>query len=347
MNSNHLRQPNRQKPNKEELMDTPLISDLTFELLPVLLQEGCKLFQNKRERDMFLLGSLSLISGSLPNVYGFYHRKKVYCHLYCMVVAPPASGKGVLTESLKYVVKIQDYLKDAHKINLDDFFNLKDNPDNSSLRKPKIKRLTIPANSSSAAFMTTLQNSGGQGIIFETEADTLSATLKNDWGNYSDLLRKAFHHEPITSSRVNDEMNVDIEEPKLAVLVSGTLNQLEMMKLDDPANGLKSRFLFYVFETLPVFKRDSSNNLDSYFNTFDELGSKLLHIYKFLETHEVKFSLEEEQKDLFYNYFNKKTNLVVKEYNGFMAGIIYRLGISSFRLVMIVAVLRSFEKGLL
>lgn len=36
-----------------------------------------------------------------------------------------------------------------------------------------------------------LQANEGIGLIFETEADTLSNSMKQEWGSFSDVLRKA------------------------------------------------------------------------------------------------------------------------------------------------------------
>ena len=51
----------------------------------------------------------------------------------------------------------------------------------------------------STAEMYSFLGSSEHGLlIMESEADTLSNMLNNDWNNYSDVLRKAFHHEPIS-----------------------------------------------------------------------------------------------------------------------------------------------------
>ena len=37
-----------------------------------------------------------------------------------------------------------------------------------------------------------LVNNDGSGIIVETEADTISNSLRQEWGSFSDLIRKSF-----------------------------------------------------------------------------------------------------------------------------------------------------------
>jgi len=335
----------------ESKLDTPLISDKVYEILPKILQDGCNQFTIKRERDMFLLGSLVLMSGSLQNVYGFYDRKKVYCPIYAMVVAPPASGKGVLVDSLKYVEPIQEYLADKFKDKQNSHRKLSDSAkadgiEISASPKPVQRKLVIPANSSSAAFMKLLKNSKGEAIIFETEADSLSSTLKNDWGNYSDILRKAFHHEPVTASRVDENADIDISCPKLAVLISGTLDQVAAMKLNDPTNGLQSRFLFYFFESLPKFKKVSPDSLSDNFNVHDKLGGRLLDIYKFLESNDYEVRLTELQWKSFQMYFEGIVDNLVIDYNGLYNSMITRHALTAFRLAMVITTLRQFENNI-
>ena len=65
----------------------------------------------------------------------------------------------------------------------------------------------IPANSSSSAFLKSLQSNNNCGIIFETEADVLSGTFKQEWGGFSHLLRDAFHHETASMNRNKGTLN--------------------------------------------------------------------------------------------------------------------------------------------
>lgn len=352
-NNNHKPLPDKKELDKrhemiERKMDTPLIPDKAFDHLPKILQDGCNQFTVKRERDMFLLGSLVLISGCLQNVYSIYDKRKVFCPIYAMVIAPPASGKGVLLDSLKYIESIQQYYFDTFTHQADKYKSTcelaKSDESICIPKKPVQRRLVLPANSSSAAFMKLLKNSNGEAIIFETEADSLSATLKNDWGNYSDILRKAFHHEPITASRIDDETHIDIKNPKLAILISGTLDQVSAMKLDDPVNGLQSRFLFYFFDSLPKFKNVSPFNQSYDLNTIDKLGPQLLNIYNILERESYEVRLTESHWNLFLTYFQEKVDNLVIDYNVLFNSMMTRHGLMAYRLLMVMTTLRHFEK---
>lgn len=97
--------------------------------------------------------------------------------------------------------------------------------------------LFIPANSSSTGIAELLGANNGRGILFETEADTLSVTLKTDYGDYSELLRKAFHHESHSYYRRGNKEYLEIPEPKLSLLISGNYNHL-VKHIPNAENGL-------------------------------------------------------------------------------------------------------------
>ena len=91
---------------------------------------------------------------------------------------------------------------------------------------PHRRTLFIPTNSSAASVIQQLDNNGGVGLIFDTECDTLSAILKSEYGDYSTIIRKSYHHEAIDLSRRKDDEYRVIERPMLAICLSGTPGQL-------------------------------------------------------------------------------------------------------------------------
>jgi len=49
-----------------------------------------------------------------------------------------------------------------------------------------------------------LESNDGGSYICERETDTLTGSLKQDWGNFYDILRKALHYETISKSGKTD-----------------------------------------------------------------------------------------------------------------------------------------------
>lgn len=93
-------------------------------------------------------------------------------------------------------------------------------------KEPVFRDPFMPGNSSSSAVYRALDANGGWGIMFETEADTVSNMLDSDYGHYSDLMRKAYHHETVSMNRVSDKIHIDIENPRLSVFITCTPGQI-------------------------------------------------------------------------------------------------------------------------
>ncbi|MCX6258005.1 MAG: DUF3987 domain-containing protein [Bacteroidia bacterium] len=83
-----------------------------YDYLPSVLSRACNLFEDRKEKDIILLGALSVISGCLPNIYGTYDRRKVFPHLFVFVVAPAGSGKGMLQWTRKLAEDIHRELRE-------------------------------------------------------------------------------------------------------------------------------------------------------------------------------------------------------------------------------------------
>ena len=77
-------------------------------------------------------------------------------------------------------------------------------------QRPNYRVLYIPGNSSAASIYSLLSQNEGKGIICETEADSLTGAISQDWGNFSHLLRSAFQHEALTLSRKNEDTYVEL-----------------------------------------------------------------------------------------------------------------------------------------
>jgi len=345
----------------EEMFDTPLISERIYQSLPKLLMDGIDLFPaSSRERDMFFTASLVLISGSLPNCYFYYDNRKHYLNLFSMIVAPPASGKGVMIHANKYLSKIEEYLSDEYNTKINKYNEARKEDKSSDSKevkkdgdsidtkekkpdvlRPRRKKLVIPANSSAASFLSILNDNNGSGIIFETEADTLALAFKQDWGNYSDTLRKAFHHEPVTFSRKMDDVIVDIKCPKLSVMISGTPGQVGAMGLNIPDNGLQSRFFFYVFNAIPTFKALGSSSNSNVEITLDKLSSTMKDTYLQLlnKPEGIEFILNQSQWNLITRFFKRKMEIVIRKYNALGAAIVTRGSLVAVRIAGILALL--------
>jgi hypothetical protein len=161
--------------------------------------------------------------------------------------------------------------------------------------KPTFKVVYIPANTSYAKILWHLEQNDGTGIICETEADTLGNVFKQEWGSYSDMLRKSFHHERLSRSRKGNNEFTEVNAPSLSIALSGTPNQVTGL-ISSSEDGLFSRFIFYAFKVEQKWKDVSPNaNNISLTEHFKILSGKVFNMVQFLQREETIVTLTTEQ----------------------------------------------------
>ncbi|WP_366182994.1 DUF3987 domain-containing protein [Flavobacterium ovatum] len=341
---------------EDVLKTTPIIPQSVYDNLPPILFESCKVFKEPRERDTFLTGALAILSGCLPNVSGLYSGSVVYPSLFSFILAPAASGKGALKFAKALADKYHDKMvaesDEARKRYLESMEAYKLLKANKKLDQsqempvaPKLKVVYIPANTSNAKVIQHLDWNEGKGIICETEADTLGQTFKNEWGSYSDMLRKSFHHEKISVSRKTDAEFVEVNEPQLSVALSGTPKQIFNI-ISSAEDGLFSRFIFYVFKTDAVWLDPSPKgnpiNLTDFFKT---QSREVLKMVEFFEKDNMILHLTEEQWDRFNPLFSSFLHQVNTFVSDDALSVVKRLGIILYRLCMIFTAIRKFKNN--
>lgn len=340
----------------EEIQETnlPTFPDEIYKDLPGLLQKVVAKSNSPEDRDLLLLGSLVVISACLPKVYGIYAEREVYPNLFLFVTAQASAGKGRLTLCRKLVDPIHKALREVSKLefeeyqrNLTEYAAAKNKAETERPKEPPVKMLVIPANNSATGLFQILNDNNGSGLMFETEGDTLALTFKSEHGNYSDGFRKAFHHETISYNRRKDREFVEIQNPRLSALLSGTPKQVSAL-IPSAENGLFSRFIFYFMNVRPVwndvFANSSDQTLDSYFN---HLGMQFFDLYKHLEyqSEPIRFCLTSGQQQAFNAYFAQTQNQYLCLYGADYLATVRRLGLITFRIAMILTALRIMDDG--
>lgn len=346
------------QPTEDYLKITPTIPLKAIELMPDLLKEGARAFEsNARKRDVFLTSALCIISGCLENVEGIYDQERLYPHLFSFIIAPAASGKGVLKNAKRLGDKIHERLvesskkaKEQHENELIEYKaqlskRKKDDPIPEKPKEPTFKLLFIPADCSQAMMMQILQDNDGKGIICETEADAMSGANKQDWGNYSHIMRAAFHHEKISAARKTNRELLEIKHPQLAVALSGTPAQVPKL-IASAEDGLFSRFIFYAFKNEIVWRDPSPKPGGIVYNDhFEKLSQNVITLVDFLSQYPTEVFLTKEQWSIVNQIYYDKLKDVVIFTGEDAASVVYRLGVILFRICMIFTALRKFENG--
>ncbi|MCU4158381.1 DUF3987 domain-containing protein [Carboxylicivirga sp. A043] len=332
------------------------ISKEVFNTLPPLLSDCVNMFDDQIEKDVVLIGALGVLSGCLPNIEGVYFGKNYTPHLYCFITAMAGSGKGNLDWAKLLGSRIHEAQLNQHKTDIEqyeyaiqkyDTLNKHEKLNESKPAKPSQLMHFIPGNSSSAAIIQALTNNNDRGIIFETEADTVSNIMSQEWGDFSDVLRKAFHHETVSLYRKTEDAYIEMKRPMLSMILSGTPKQVSRM-IADSENGLFSRFLFYGFEHEGDFKNPfEMPSQINYKSFFEDKGNLVYELYKTLIIRQtpVQFQLTKRQGLIFTQYLNTLLNDSRTELSSEFEASIKRLGIIAFRIAMILSALRYISKS--
>jgi len=343
----------------------PTFSDKVKGKLPLIFEDIAALGKTTIEQDMLLLASITILSGAFPEVFAIYDGQRVYANLFTFLVANAASGKGRTSACLKLVSHIEQEVRERNKQEVEDYqqqlaeIRAVGNKKASTMpipKEPPYRSMLIPANCSSTAIYQALHDNHDQGITFETEADSLANTLKSDYGNFSDGLRKGFHHEDITYRRRKENEHVEIHNPKWTVYLTGTPGQVSNL-IPSPENGLFSRFLFMKIDIPAKWHNVFSNAKLTIDEEMEAIGERVFSIHQQLanpwtatpnETGSktssrigsIKFELTEEQRNRFNAFFGN----IVEEYKNMLGrdfiASIYRLGLSTFRIAMVLSITR-------
>lgn len=317
------------------------LDDNVFDILPEFLKEVCYPLTEKHERDVVLLSTLGVISNIIP-VKGVYDNRTIYPNLFIFITAKPSAGKGVLKWVKRLAEPIHKNKYKAYKIALDEYNNL-DSEEKKGSTKPILQTFFIPGNASVSAITNQLSKNNGIGVIIESEADALNIAMNSDWGNYSEILRKAFEFETISMLRKDKENSFEIDDPKLSVVLTGTQNQL-LEFIPSPENGLFSRFIFMEFPLIKKWKNvhDNTVNFDNYYNS---LANQLLEFYVKLNGKRLKVELTDKQKIDFNNRFRKYQKQYDTLFGDEIIASIRRIGNIHFRICMLLTGIRNMNNA--
>jgi hypothetical protein len=320
----------QQKEAGEELAKTSTIPKEVYDNLPEILKIGSSVFDDSREKDVFLTGAMGVLSGLFSTVSGLYASDEIFPNLNFFILSGAGGGKG----AMKYAKLIAKPIHQA-KVRF-----------SQSVYATEQKQylLYIPANSSSAVVIRHLDENNGSGIIFETEADTMADTMNQDWGGYSDLARKSFHHESVSYSRKKDREFIEIDKPKLSIVLSGTPDQVKSL-IHSTENGLFSRIMFYAFEGSDKWRSVAPKADRLNFNVFfEELGVRVKSIYTAFIAKQFEFDLTSEQWEVLDSQFSIWLTDITTFIHKDTSSVVKRLGIVQFRLAMILSILRHYQE---
>ena len=301
--------------------NTLITPNLKPNQLPQLLEQALSVAPEGEARDMLLLSLLTNCAYALPAMRMLHGRPHhAYSpELLTMVVAPAASGKGVMNYGRLLLQAIEGR---------------------------NGKQVYIPANSSASALLKVMDEYDGRGIVFATEMDTLTQTLRAAYGQFGDIVRCIFEHETVSQLRRQNNEFIEIREPRIAMLLSGTPNQVAPL-LRNRENGLMSRFACYVVNNRMGFNDDvwdveAEGNIPLEAQLYDRLATELGDRYLWMSEagHDCFFYLTNYQLKTIKRMFRSEYDTYSQEFSDLFDGTLKRMPVIMKRIGMILTGLR-------
>lgn len=321
-----------------------------FDALPNPLPKLLAEMPSSVKKDTTLLAVLTVLSAIIKDYFTFYDDKKENCQLFVYILGDPAQGKGSVAKYKDLGTLFQKELNEQYREQLNAYKLLhKEWEDNDKKgeepQKPLRRTLFVSGNSSKASLIRDLFGNEGFGLIYETETDTLYAANKSDFGSFSDILRKAFHSESLSVSRMNiEEGAIEIDQVILSVLMTSTLDQLFKL-IPTYDNGLFSRFIFYILPADLEFKQVfTKSKTERIYVLIKKIGELFREIgLENLKRYDKEFVLTSSQEERFLKYFRFINDSFINFDRIHLKGNINRLGLICIRLAMLLTYFRNYS----
>lgn len=331
----------------EPLMPLPLLPEAEW---PQPLQRIRDCGATGAQRDVLLLGALTSLGACLErSARCLYGGKMQSPCLQTFIVAPPASGKGVLGFVRQLIAPIHEDIRRQVEQQMVDFRKAKNSynalgKERRSAEEPQMppnRMFIISGNNSGTGILQNIMDSNGTGIIFETEADTISTAIGADYGHWSDTLRRAFDHDYLSYNRRTDREYREVKKSYLSILLSGTPAQVKPL-IPSAENGLFSRQIFYYMPAIHKWQDQfgaHDTDMEKLFTAMGEEWKQQLEKLKLGGLYTLK--LTKEQRNDFNRLFSTLFLRAHASHGNEMSSSVARLAVNICRIATIVGVLRG------
>lgn len=320
---------------------------------PGFLQQVIDCGESPAQRDILLLGALTAFGATINKLMSIvYSRKLNHPCLQTFIIAPPASGKGVLAWVRHLAEPIHDSLMATYYEKMKIYRQEKAHWDVLGKEKantpepeqPHMKMFLIAGDNSGSGMMENLIDADGTGLICETEADTVSTAIGSDYGHWSHTLRKSFDHDRLSFNRRTNHEYRECKKSYLSVLLSGTPAQVKPL-IPSAENGLFSRQLFYYMPPIDEWTDQfdlSDNDFDQRFTAWGERWKRLLDSIT-AAVSGIHLKLSEKQREEFNIRLSQVFNRAGVVHGDQMKSTVARIAVNICRIMSIVALLRSLD----
>lgn len=331
--------------------DPTLFGDWAYEDLPEPLNSAVECGKNEEDKMLLLIGSIVVLSSTITKNVRFYYQKQYRPNLLAFIFAPPASGKGRVALCILLVIEIHEELMATTKQQLRAYRKDLDVRSKAGQRgdslpeRPKMRMLLFPANSTVAALDNLISDNDGCGLLFTPDGGNMMSIIQSEHGNYVNDLLATAENEPLSRARKMDLELIEVPETRFSVLVASTFSQIFNL-FGDGSDGLHSRPLYFIIRKNRIWETQWKNEGEVPDDEiFRRLGKDFKKLHeKLLQSGEVEFVLNNDQKKRFDLKFEDLANSFVNLYGDRFLPSVKRMAVTALRIMCVLTILEELNK---
>jgi len=317
------------------------------ENLPTPFRELISSIQDPTKAAALLYASIASIGAALPFVETTYYGQTYTPVLYFFLLGSAGAGKSIIAPARTLVASLDVSIRKDSEEEILRFHSEKairaiETKDNAlDGMPPAKKKFLIAANSTGAAMVRAMHNNPA-GLIFDSEADSLKQALRAETGDISSALRQNWQREPISVSRVTNDLDITTSKPHVGIVISGTYSQV-LPLVRDVENGLLSRFNIMWLNDAVVFEDPFAPILSIPHQVANRYADSVRDLYLHGTSKDrlpCKFSFPEEQRQRFREHFEPIVSDVLCDFDKATA---LRAALTMVRMAMVLTVCREWS----
>lgn len=304
------------------------------------------------------IATLAAFGAFMPNTtFSIKTDEFIYPYIYLIAIGPAAGGKSTIKVADKifkiHAARIYEIMnkeveasKEAHKKWLKCTQKCKDKEDDCGCGSEPIETpmptLIISAIITHSKMIQILSNNKPNcTLLLDTELDNATHTNKQDYGNLSPVLRKAYEFESL-SSHTHIHGNVCVELPKICLILSGTPEQIKRF-LVNKEDGLSSRCIFFNLSYQPYRGIAEFDDSHTHTDTFwKDIKPRIIGISQYFEKHPLHLTLSREGREHIDEYFRAKEESVLVYNDAAYISSTRRMRGILLRLAMVITALEAY-----
>lgn len=295
----------------------PTLKGEVFKDMPNILFDGMELYRDHEDtygprlRDVLYLGMLNALSNCFPTARMPYDTDRFSLNTYFIVTGSSASGKRLLKYGMLLLDAINEQTISEYML---DHKEWEHSNEEWQLHKKRLKKgetldyslepgeepryscFIIPANTSKSMILDIMKASEKNGnVLYTTELLTYNTAVKQDCGQFDDVILKAAGNEPTDKAFRVDGTPIRISYPMLGISASGTKDQAHQF-IKTYMTGFGSRVPLYQTEQADKFYNTKPKaNLKDYGKVYGDIAMDVLDMWNKFRNYNFVVEFTDEQ----------------------------------------------------